>query len=587
LSVPTSQTHSSQQTREPYFYNGRDINVGDYIFDTGNGAILKIYSISFKDETTVTCVVEDFDRVNIFQNPDQDGSGKIPDGDGYVFEVHDGLPILFPVPDSLVGLVSQNFASNIISRFFYRKDYALISVDQTAHGLSIGDAIYLDATGYHKAQSNSPSTSEVIGYVTEVGYQASQTVPPLTPDRFRYRSIGPMVILGAGIIPAGNPGIPIYLSDSVAGGLTTAKPANPVKVFIKIDSTTAILTNGGQGEMGPQGPIGVQGVAGADGADGVQGVAGADGADGSIGPQGLTGSGVQGVAGADGADGVQGAAGADGSIGPQGLTGVGVQGVAGADGSIGPQGLTGVGVQGVAGADGSIGPQGLTGVGVQGVAGADGSIGPQGLTGSGVQGVAGADGSIGPQGLTGSGVQGVAGANGADGSIGPQGLTGSGVQGVAGADGSIGPQGLTGSGVQGAVGPQGLTGTGVQGAQGPAGTTSNYLYAKTFTINYTTAGGAHPQTVTNLPSGWGYSINTDAITITHTEGKLVMQVFYWGYNAATPTNINWRYPTSTNTMTVPSANTTTTFILNIASSSATGAGTTDGSYATVYCYFLS
>jgi hypothetical protein len=240
LSVPTSQTHSSQQTREPYFYNGRDINVGDCIFNMGNGALVTIYSISFQDETTVTCVVEDFDRVNTFQNADQNGSGKILDGPAYLFEVHDGLPILFPMPDSLISTVPPQFFSSILSRFLYRKENIEISVDQAAHGLSIGDAIYLDASGYHKAQSNSPTTSEIVGYVTLIEYQGPQTVPALTPDRFRYRPVGPRVTLPAGILPAGNAGIPIYLSDSVAGGLTATKPTNAIKMFIKLSATTAL-----------------------------------------------------------------------------------------------------------------------------------------------------------------------------------------------------------------------------------------------------------------------------------------------------------------------------------------------------------
>ena len=52
----TPQSHGSPNTPTPYFYDGNDVNVGDYILTTGQGRVLKIVSISAKTALSVNCV---------------------------------------------------------------------------------------------------------------------------------------------------------------------------------------------------------------------------------------------------------------------------------------------------------------------------------------------------------------------------------------------------------------------------------------------------------------------------------------------------------------------------------------------------
>lgn len=116
LSVVT-QSHGSPETPTPYYYDGFDVNVGDYIVTTGQGRILKIVAIDAQDGGTVSCVVEDENRENILLDATTSGDGGIPDGEGLLFEVKNGWPILHPLPDALAGSLPPYFSADIIARF--------------------------------------------------------------------------------------------------------------------------------------------------------------------------------------------------------------------------------------------------------------------------------------------------------------------------------------------------------------------------------------------------------------------------------------------------------------------------------------
>lgn len=234
LAISTQQHSNHTTSPTPFFYDGLNVNIGDYICTSGDGIVVKIISITSQSSSAVECVVEDVDRSNLFQDPTQTGTGIGPDGEGYLFEVIDGMPILFPIPLTLAGSLTPYFASNILSKFLKDKTPTNITVDQIAHGFTVGQAIYLQSDGsYALANASSLSTAEVIGYVTEVG------VPG--PDRFKYRPIGPYIRIP---MPAGNPGDVVYLSDSSSGELTTTEPSsNSIKLFIKIDANSGIIIN--------------------------------------------------------------------------------------------------------------------------------------------------------------------------------------------------------------------------------------------------------------------------------------------------------------------------------------------------------
>ena len=216
-----------------------------------------------------------------------------------------------------------------------------------------------------------------------------------------------------------------------------------------------------------------------------------------------------------------------------------------------------IGATGVTGPAGATGPAGVTGpTGVAPTVTATGD--PAVILVGGVP-VAAAQGSTGPQGPTGP--------------SGPQGATGAGVSGPSGPRGATGVVGVTGPvGATGVTGPVGAT-----GAQGPTGTAApDTMYE--FSVSYT---GTSPTSVYNLPSGWTYAIASNDITITHTVGKEVNDVTYWGFTAGT--NL-WhaRYPTAANELTMTNSTKTTAFTIRVSN---TVVGCDAGGLARIICFF--
>ena len=112
------QQHGSRVTPTPYMYTADDINVGDYVVTNGAGRVLKISAIVTRVSTNyVVCEVEDENRTNILEDDTSSGAGAIPLGEGFLFEVKNGWPILHPIPNALSNLLPPYFASDILSRF--------------------------------------------------------------------------------------------------------------------------------------------------------------------------------------------------------------------------------------------------------------------------------------------------------------------------------------------------------------------------------------------------------------------------------------------------------------------------------------
>lgn len=98
------------------FYDGRDINVNDYVVTDSLGKCLKITSITSQNDVSISCVLEDVDEVNKsinYETPD----GKILNGQGYIFEVNNGVPLLFPLPSALASGFTFTFAAQLLARF--------------------------------------------------------------------------------------------------------------------------------------------------------------------------------------------------------------------------------------------------------------------------------------------------------------------------------------------------------------------------------------------------------------------------------------------------------------------------------------
>lgn len=268
---------------------------------------------------------------------------------------------------------------------------------------------------------------------------------------------------------------------------------------------------------------------------------------------------------------------------------------AGATGATGVSG--GAGPAGASGATGATGPAPtvtahetdpdkvyIGGVVVQAAQGATGPIGPTGSVGA--TGVAGPTGATGLSG--GFGATGPTGATGPAPDVTPHetdadkvyigGVVVQAAQGATGPTGSAGGFGQTGAtgpaGVSGAAGTAGATGA--TGPQGPAGTGSSDTFE--FNVAYV---GTSPNSLSNLPLGWSYSISANDVTITHNLGKQVKDVTYWGYTAGTDL---WhaRYPSAVNELTTTEGGKLSSFTIRISN---TVVGCDSGGQARVVCFF--
>jgi len=89
-----------------------------------------------------------------------------------------------------------------------------------------------------------------------------------------------------------------------------------------------------------------------------------------------------------------------------------------------------------------------------------------------------------------------------------------------------------------------------------------------FFVNFT---GADPGSVSGLPTGWTSSISGDAVTINHTAGLPLAEIFYWGISTVGGVQ-NYRLPSASNAVTIPIANLNSQFIATL-NTAITGADT--------------
>ena len=91
------------------------------------------------------------------------------------------------------------------------------------------------------------------------------------------------------------------------------------------------------------------------------------------------------------------------------------------------------------------------------------------------------------------------------------------------------------------------------------------------TVKFT---GSTPGSVSGLPSGWSASISGSDITVTHTAGKAIKSIQYWGYSVSGGLE-RYRLPSASNEASIPYANRTTQFTFRI--TTAVAGADTDGS----------
>ena len=238
LDIPEALKHSSHQTPTQFLYNGTDIIVGDFIATSNDGKFLKITSITSQTVQSAVVIAEDEDRLNTFQDVTQNADGSIPTVDGFLFEVRNGYPILFPMPPSLLN-VFPNIGSQILSRFLFRSKTGTQTVTQSdGSTFSAGDAVFLNSAGMWGKIDITIAGQNFIGMITETGVPGENS--------FTVKTVGPIVNM---VLP-GNLGDYVYLDPVIPGGLTNTPPAlygNSNAVFIKLSITQGVLISSSVG----------------------------------------------------------------------------------------------------------------------------------------------------------------------------------------------------------------------------------------------------------------------------------------------------------------------------------------------------
>ena len=219
----TAQLHSGTNGFVKGQFDARDVKIGDYIATTSQGRVLRIQSITNVGPTRLDCVLVDEDQINSASDATQFGESAIDKDDGILFELKEGKPYLFPLPNVLPGGLTQEFAIQILSRFNFASKDKNITVEQDAHGFLVGETLSLTSTGWQ------PDATEPTGVVVKAD-----------DDTFSVRLYGTKTHIE---LP-GDLGT-IYYWDSVDRMLTAQPTSNTGnKLFQKIGSTEALLLSG-------------------------------------------------------------------------------------------------------------------------------------------------------------------------------------------------------------------------------------------------------------------------------------------------------------------------------------------------------
>ena len=224
----TTQLHSGTTGFTASQYDARDINVGDYIATTSKGRVLKISEIKSTGPTRLECILIDEDQINSATDETQYGESAIDTDDGILFELREGRPYLFPLPDVLPGGLTEEFAIQIASRFNFANKEKNINVEQLPHGFVVGETLTLTANGWVS------TTNDPTGVVVKAD-----------DDSFSVRLFGTKTHME---LP-GSVG-DVYYWDTVDRILTTTPGSNSVKLFQKLAGNEALLLDGIGGGSG-------------------------------------------------------------------------------------------------------------------------------------------------------------------------------------------------------------------------------------------------------------------------------------------------------------------------------------------------
>ena len=222
----TEQTHGSNLTRKPFHYNGMDIKVGDWLGFTNDGICSKIVSIESKNDTSVTLIIEDYQRYNTFQNPN--GS---PIGSGasvVVFELQEsGLPLLDPLPSG----PGVSFVNNISSRFARQNVRDNIELYVENNMFVKGQVLAADSNNIVLA-NNASSATKMIGVVS---------MPGPGPNYVTIRPHSKFVDYDTSI-PSATIGTSIYVANNGSLTIDEANSTGATAYIVVQEAVPTILT---------------------------------------------------------------------------------------------------------------------------------------------------------------------------------------------------------------------------------------------------------------------------------------------------------------------------------------------------------
>lgn len=227
IGIINVQIHSSDQTRTPFSYNGQDVAIGDWFTDS-SGRAFKIIEISDNSDGNFTCVIEDVDRFNVYNDTTISGYGGPTSPVCFIFPLSEnGLPNLGQLPS---GYLSAEALAALESRFIsrnYQNDF--IRVYQTNNGFSVGDFIKIDeeAEGRYELCPSS-EINLAIGVVNGINVPGT--------DWFTFKALNEIV---EDVQPplVGEYGDIFYMDPANPGKVTGIKPAiNARPVYIRLET---------------------------------------------------------------------------------------------------------------------------------------------------------------------------------------------------------------------------------------------------------------------------------------------------------------------------------------------------------------
>jgi hypothetical protein len=235
-SVDSGITHSSYLTRIPDEYTGLDITNGMWIMATDNPQSLRIDSIISQTDTSITCIIEDVNRFNTFNDTTSSGNGIFstsPNTQIIFFQLgDDGLPIFVPLP-STINLTDSGFLPNLLqveARFRVFNPTNEVQLYQIDNGFVEGDVVTMDSTTGLFRNVTSDDIF-VLGTVTAVGPGPN------------YFYLGPT----SKVITDLEPSLPgpvggIVWIDPSTGNITSSSTSSNASVYMKVTEAVPSFT---------------------------------------------------------------------------------------------------------------------------------------------------------------------------------------------------------------------------------------------------------------------------------------------------------------------------------------------------------